>query len=401
MVKKQGGRLEPGAKGVHSQRIYREEEVEAKVRAEMEDAGLKCISEGKLCVVLQASGMGQRVGYTGPKICHKLDSELDCSAIEFFLKKLKAVGERAVGKFGKSYKGNRQPIMVLLMANEYQIEEIEEFLVSNRYFGYTGIIVLSQAVIPIINTRGRIMLNGNQQICFGSDGSGGFMANLKKTQIFSSWVNAGVQHLNIIDITNLEAKIADPFSIGLTLLRGYECLTHAVEDFKPKSTLPAIMQNAQNSLIFLYPYQVQNLVDSGQTQAEQLSVRSAHLNIFTSVEFLANYVEEKPAELFTYSIKEKRLFDDEERIGRVEGKDEWLPNYFTFEINAFNLFKFTNRSCVLLGDLEGVALVRNGPYGKEDTEEQAVGKLRESSKKWFREAFGADAGKVRLTRRWV
>jgi len=225
------------------------------------------------------------------------------------------------------------------------------------------------------------------------------MANLKKTQIFQSWKSAGVEYLNIIDISNLEAQISDPFSIGMMVQRGYDCLTHATEDESPDSELPSLMEDEKNNIIFLYPYQIENCLAEGKATIDQFKIRSPHLNIFTSVEFLATYVNKKTADLFTYGIKEKRIFGDTERIGRVEGKDDWLPNYFTFEINVFNLFQFTDKTCVFVDDLDKSALVVNGPYHTGYTEEEALKKVRKRAGDWFSNVLALDKSEFILALR--
>lgn len=116
--------------------------------AELEEKGMKMIADGKVSVVINGAGLAERMNLTSPRLCHAPAWPLECSVIEFFLKKLKGLGQTAVKLHGKGYAGNREPIMVLLMINEYEIDIIESFLVGEKYFGYTGIICLSQVSTP-------------------------------------------------------------------------------------------------------------------------------------------------------------------------------------------------------------------------------------------------------------
>lgn len=123
---------------------------------QLTELGLKTISEGKMCVILDAAGLNLNQGYPKPRLLQKPKSCLNLTTIEIVLRKLDMIGRKAVSKYGKNFKASREPIMILIMANEYEIESVEDFLVENKYFDYKGIIVLSQSIVPILNTRGKI-----------------------------------------------------------------------------------------------------------------------------------------------------------------------------------------------------------------------------------------------------
>ena len=144
MIKKKKDLLSKPAKQVDFRRKFDIPNLSQKDRKEMREIGLKTISEGQLCVIVNGAGTGDMLSKGVPKMAFKPKWELDCTLIEYLLNKLRVIGDVAVKAHGKNFKGNRQPIMVLLMANEYQIEDVEQFLVKNKYFFYTGIICLSQ-----------------------------------------------------------------------------------------------------------------------------------------------------------------------------------------------------------------------------------------------------------------
>ena len=125
------------------------------------------------------------------------------SSVEIVLKKMRMIGQRAISKYGKNYKSTREPIMILIMANEHQIENIENTLVEEQYFDYKGVICLSQSIVPILNSRGKIQMKNEEEILLSSDGSGGFLGNLSKARIFESWDRANIQYLQVINLKNL------------------------------------------------------------------------------------------------------------------------------------------------------------------------------------------------------
>lgn len=151
-MKKRRGYVQDKLKDVNSSKKFNvEKDFTPEELDQYKDIGMKAIADGKVCVIINGAGLAEKMKLTHPKICYYPGWPLECSVIEYFLKRLKGIGQCALKKYEKGYEGNREPIMVLLMINEYEIDEIENFLVGERYFGYTGIICLSQVNFFFLN----------------------------------------------------------------------------------------------------------------------------------------------------------------------------------------------------------------------------------------------------------
>jgi len=111
---------------------------------EFENIGLRNIAEGKLSVVLNASGISSSSWMKSPKILHRFGDPLNMSLLEFYLKRFKSLGRKAIEKYGRLFKDQREPIMVILMSNEKDSVKIEKFLYQNQYFNYIGILCIIQ-----------------------------------------------------------------------------------------------------------------------------------------------------------------------------------------------------------------------------------------------------------------
>ena len=109
-------------------------------QSDLEAKGLKAISEGKLAIILDFSPLDQKLQLETLKIKHKPKWPLDVSFVQYCLQKIKSLGKHAVSVYGKNYETERDPILVLIQCNDYNLEEIDEYLVKNRYFGYQGLI---------------------------------------------------------------------------------------------------------------------------------------------------------------------------------------------------------------------------------------------------------------------
>jgi len=105
-----------------------------------ENIGMEHIAKGKIGVIVNVSGFQDDLSLPSPKCMDKFELGRTYTIIEFFIKKLQALGERAVRIKGKGYNSKREPILLLIQSNEQQIEVIDKYLTENTFFGYTGVI---------------------------------------------------------------------------------------------------------------------------------------------------------------------------------------------------------------------------------------------------------------------
>jgi hypothetical protein len=235
------------------------------------------------------------------------------NTIQILLTKLKTIGDKAVKKYGKNYQGTREPIMILVLANEYEIEKIEKHLVSCQYYDYKGVICLSQTATPIINSRGKIQMKTEEEIYLSSDGSGGFLGNLNKAQVFTSWDRTNVQYLQVTTAKNISVDIVDPLKLGYIVNKQSEILLDAYPKINSKHVKnrspPCMAFNERTErLEFLYPFEVKNLLYSGNSP-NSFNMECLDLNMYTSVRFIKNQIFSDPSGIFKYRIKEKHIFE--------------------------------------------------------------------------------------------
>jgi len=107
---------------------------------ELTKIGFQFISEGKLAVILDFSTFDYRLGLDKLKMKHKPEWPAQVSIIQYYLQKLKSMGKAAVGRCGRNFLTERDPILVLVQCNEYNLEEVDDYFVQNKYFGYQGLI---------------------------------------------------------------------------------------------------------------------------------------------------------------------------------------------------------------------------------------------------------------------
>ena len=109
--------------------------------AKWKTLGIEAVSQGKLGIVLDFSGVHQ--SHKGENCKALIDSlfPVKMSYLEYMLRKIKSVGDQCTKKSTKINDTGRDPIMVFVQTNELFSKAIIDALVENSYFGYRGIIV--------------------------------------------------------------------------------------------------------------------------------------------------------------------------------------------------------------------------------------------------------------------
>jgi len=132
-----------------------------------------------------------------------------------------------------------------------------------------------------------MQVSSDKQIQFSSEGSGSFLSSIMKNKLINTWKVTGVKYLNIIDFKNLTAKILDPFSIGILIERGYDCISDAYPRDKNSSKClnPCILENKFNFMDIYYPFEV-NRASEIQNNPKIFKYESLHLNMYTSLDFI-------------------------------------------------------------------------------------------------------------------
>lgn len=107
---------------------------------ELINEGLKLISEGKLAAFINLSGFHLELGLDEPRALNIPPWPKKLTILEYFMQRIKGVGEQALRTFGKNYSKKREPILLFIEVNEMHLDDVDKFLMYNKYFGYQGVI---------------------------------------------------------------------------------------------------------------------------------------------------------------------------------------------------------------------------------------------------------------------
>jgi UDP-N-acetylglucosamine pyrophosphorylase len=322
-------------------------------RADKGLKGLRIISEGKVAVMITA-GLSNKCGRKEPKILIKPDWELGSNIFHFFLERLRQIGNRAVNTCGTHFKSKRQPILLYLMVNSFEMEEVDKYLATNNFFGYPGIITFGQDVLPYINEKGKMVLQGERhdQLRLVSNGSGGILTGMKTHGLIAHVENAGVQVVQVVNMNNLALALADPVLVYETLTNELIVEVQKRNELQVQD-LPVILKNEDDKLEFLNQRQVSTLKQRNPGFDSLIQYELNYLNVYINVGFLKSTNQLKSIDtLYKYRIKEMinakgTAPSDEDLETSREGNEKI---YYSFEIPVLNLLLMSDNAKLIVNE---------------------------------------------------
>lgn len=176
--------------------------------------GEEIVKNGEYAVLLMAGGFGSRLGLEIPKGCLTLKiKDKKISLFEIFINQLKQANEK-----------NNTLIKLYIMTGKNNNEDTIKFFKDNNYFNYgkDNIKIFVQDELPILNTKGKILLKSKNEILFGPNGNGDVFASLKRNNLIDDMKNNHIKYVLFSSIDNALNNIVDYNFIGNTLKNNYE-----------------------------------------------------------------------------------------------------------------------------------------------------------------------------------
>lgn len=131
------------------------------------------------------------------------------------IQKVKKLAEKAVAKYGKNYKENRDPILLLIMTSETENDIVYEELEDNQFFGYQSTYVFPQSDLPVFSKDGRILLKSKFQIHKMANGDGGIFQGIRKFKLQNLFEENGITKVHFMNCDSLFKKPCDPVFLYL------------------------------------------------------------------------------------------------------------------------------------------------------------------------------------------
>lgn len=185
--------------------------------AVLTERGLALIHGGKVAVVTMAGGQGTRLGYHGPKGC--FDIGIGQSLFSLLAGRIRELEVKTGGE-----------IPWYLMTSVENEQQTIAFFKENAFFGLAErqVFFFRQAVLPLMDASGKILLADRGKIADGPDGNGGVFAALHASGALSDMARRGIVHVFFCGIDNALARPADPLFVGFFDQDGAPCASKSV-----------------------------------------------------------------------------------------------------------------------------------------------------------------------------
>ena len=184
-----------------------------------EARGRALLEGGRVGYLLVAGGQASRLGYDGPKGDYPIGPVSGRTLFEFHAHRLRAAQARHGAR-----------VWWYVMTSPANHERTQEIFREANYFGLDAdqVQFFSQAMLPALDTEGRILLASAGQLFMAPNGHGGVLAALRTSGCLDHMRDRGIETLSYFQVDNPLALPADPLFLGLHAEAGAEMSTKVV-----------------------------------------------------------------------------------------------------------------------------------------------------------------------------
>ena len=186
---------------------------EARVRGE------RLLADGRVAVFVVAGGQGSRLGFDGPKGLYPATPCQRKSLFRLFAEKVRARAGRA-----------GRPLPWYVMTSRGNHDATVAYFEESDYFGLdrADVTFFSQAMLPAMDTDGRLLLERPGELFLSPNGHGGSLLALRESGALEDMVRRGVEQIFYFQVDNPLAVIADPVFMGYHDAAGAQMSTKVV-----------------------------------------------------------------------------------------------------------------------------------------------------------------------------
>lgn len=340
------------------------EKLSKEEKEKYEKIGNETLKSGKIAAVTMAGGQGTRLGHKGPKGTYDLG-----------LKSHKTLFEIICDTLKKVQKENNVTIPWYIMTSRENNEETEKFFKDNNYFGYPKekITFFKQGQYPMIDTKGKILLDEEGLVKEAADGHGGVYIAMLKNNIIEDMKQKGIKWVIVGGVDNVLVKMFDPIFIGMYIEQGYQSASKSVVKKYPEEKVGVFCKKNGRPSIIEYTELSEKMA---QDRDENGELKYGESNIIVHI-FELETMEKISKNILPYhpAFKKANYMDEN---GNIVIATE--PNAYKFEAFIFDAFEqLENMSILRVNREEEFAPVKNSDEKGVDCPRTA----RELYKKYF------------------
>jgi len=330
---------------IESIKYYDKQKLDKYQKEKWDEIGKEIIQNGEYAVITMAGGQGTRLGHTGPKGTFKLDVYGKGKYLfEILAENLKQANE----KYGVT-------IPWYIMTSKENNGQTVEFLEKHNYFGYdkNKIKVFMQSEMPLIDTKGKLLIGKDLKIKEASDGNGGTYSSLRASGCLAEMKEKGIKWIFIGGVDNVLLKMADVTLLGMTKDLGFEIASKSVVKANPHEKVGVFCKINGKPKIIEYaelPEKMAEEIDQkGELKYGESNIM-CHLYTIDAIEKIS-----KETLIYHTAFKKNSYIDENGKEVIPES-----PNSYKFESFIFDGFElFDNMGLLRVKREEEFAPVKN------------------------------------------
>lgn len=304
---------------------------------EFNELGEKVITSGQYAVVTMAGGQGTRLGHNGPKGTFKLD----------VYGKGKYLFEILAENLKEANKKYNITIPWYIMTSKQNNDETKDFLEKNNYFGYDkkSVMLFEQGELPLVDTKGKMLISKELKIKEASDGNGGVFSSLRTTGMLADMKERGVKWIFIGGVDNAILKMADVTLLGMAIYKNVQIASKSVVKVNPHEKVGVFCKMNGHPRVIEYSELPEKMAEEVDNEGE-LKYGESHImcNLFT-IDAIEKISKEP---LIYHSAFKKNSYINEERKEVIPQE----PNSYKFEAFIFDAFELFDDIAILRGKRE-------------------------------------------------
>ena len=304
---------------------------------ELDNLGEEIVKNGQYAVVTMAGGQGTRLGHSGPKGTFKLD----------VYGKGKYLFEILVENLKEANKKYNTNIPWYIMTSKENNKDTVEFLEKNNYFGYDKkqVTIFTQSELPLVDTKGKLLVTKEMKIKEASDGNGGTYSSLRASGALADMKEKGIKWIFIGSVDNALLKMVDVTLLGMAIQKNVQIASKSVVKANPHERVGVFCKMNGHPKVIEYTELPEKMAEEVDENGE-LKYGESHImcNLYT-----IDAIEKISKEILMYhSAFKKNSYIDEKGIEVVPDK----PNSYKFESFIFDAFEFFDDIAILRGKRE-------------------------------------------------
>ena len=293
--------------------------------------GKKIIEEGKYAVVTMAGGQGTRLGYVAPKGTFKIGGGIEKSLFEALSDTIKEAREKY-----------NTTIPWYIMTSRENNNATEKFFTKYDFFGlpYEDVKFFKQSELPMIDTKGKLMLDETGIIKLAANGHGGVFDALDRNGYLEDMHKRGIEWIFISGVDNVLAGLVDPIAVGVSIENNTLATGKSVVKRSPNEKVGVFCKKNNRPYVIEYTEITDEMANAKDANGELLYGESHILTNLFNIKALDMISKNKLP--YHSAFKKAKYMDKNGEIIKPE-----TPNAYKFESFIFDAFEILDDMSIL------------------------------------------------------